>query len=112
MLVVLLSFILAISINIPESVAKETGKQITIIFKHDMHDHFLPVKDEQDGVLVELGGYDRLQSAILTQKKNNTGALLLDAGDFSMGTPFQTIFKSNSPELRMLGKMGYARGGF
>lgn len=91
----------------PKVAAKETGKQITILFTHDLHDHFLPVKDEQDGVLVELGGYDRLQSAILTEKKNNTGALLLDAGDFSMGTPFQTIFKSDSPELRMLGKMGY-----
>lgn len=72
-----------------------------------MHDHFLPVKDEQNGVILELGGYARLQSAILAEEKNDPDALLLDAGDFSMGTPFQTIFKSDAPGLRLMGRMGY-----
>jgi 2',3'-cyclic-nucleotide 2'-phosphodiesterase (5'-nucleotidase family) len=31
----------------------------------------------------------------------------VDGGDFSMGTPFQTIFTSDAPELRILGALGY-----
>lgn len=104
---VLICLILVSSINVPKAAAQEAAKQITILFTHDLHDHFLPVKDEQDGVILEPGGYARLQSAVLAEKKNNPDALLLDAGDFSMGTPFQTIFKSHSPGLRIMGKMGY-----
>src|SRR5690606_12139850 len=31
----------------------------------------------------------------------------VDAGDYSMGTLFQTIFSTDSPALRIMGKMGY-----
>lgn len=106
-LLILLSFILVLSMSITKTSAQETGKRITILFTHDLHDNFLPLKDEQGSSIIELGGYARLQSAIYAEKKNNPDALLLDAGDFSMGTPFQTIFKSDSPGLRIMGMMGY-----
>jgi len=107
LLSILLGFIWVTFLNIPEAVAQETEKQLTILFTHDMHDQFLPLKDEQDGVILELGGYVRLHSAILAEKKINPHALVVDAGDFSMGTPFQTIFQSHSPGLRIMGRMGY-----
>lgn len=87
--------------------ASEPGKSITILFTHDMHDNLLPAKALQDGKEINLGGYARLQSAINEQKAAEPQALLVDAGDFSMGTPFQTIYQSDAPELRMLGAMGY-----
>ena len=87
--------------------AQGDGKSITILFTHDLHDHLLPVKDLQNGSVISSGGFARLQSAILEEKRRNPDALLLDAGDFSMGTPFQTIFQSDAPELRIMGAMGY-----
>lgn len=84
-----------------------TGKEITILFTHDLHDHLLPVKDTVNGVLTETGGFARLQSAIMTEKGIDPNALLVDGGDYSMGTPFQTIFRSDSPELQIMGMMGY-----
>ena len=95
------------SVNIFAVAGIEEGKNITILFTADMHDHLLPVKDEQNGVIINSGGFARLQSAINSEKKNNSNTLLLDAGDFSMGTPFQTMIRSDSPELRIMGKMGY-----
>ena len=94
-------------IYIPKASAAEPAKTVTILFTHDMHDNFLPFKTEQNGTIVFSGGYARLQSAINQQKELDENALLLDAGDYSMGTPFQTIYQSDSPSLRILGQMGY-----
>ena len=80
---------------------------MTVLFTHDLHDHLLPVKDLQNGSVISSGGFARLQSTILDEKKRDPDALILDAGDFSMGTPFQTIFQSDAPELRIMGAMGY-----
>jgi len=106
MAVFLIGTMLVLSINYPIS-ADDTQKSMTILFTHDMHDHLLPVKDEQNGVIKQSGGFARLQSAITAGKENDPDALLVDAGDYSMGTPFQTIFRTDSPELRVMGQMGY-----
>lgn len=87
--------------------AEQKEKAITIMFTNDLHDYMFPYKTEIDGEVKECGGYARLQTAILEQKKQEKEALLVDSGDFSMGTPIQTIFKSDAPELRILGEMGY-----
>ncbi|OPX88468.1 MAG: Trifunctional nucleotide phosphoesterase protein YfkN precursor [Pelotomaculum sp. PtaB.Bin104] len=89
------------------AIGETPGKAMTILFTHDLHDHFLPAKLEQDGVIINYGGYARLKSAIDAEKMKNPAALVLDAGDFSMGTPFQTLFQSDAPELRTMGQMGY-----
>ncbi len=82
----------------------ETGP-LTILFTHDTHDHFLPAPAEGGG---EYGGYTRLAS-LLRQERVGASApvVTLDAGDFSMGSLFQTIYASDAPELRALGAMGY-----
>lgn len=87
--------------------AAQEEKQVTILFTHDMHDHFLPIKTEQDGLIVELGGYARLQSAINAERQKDPHLFLLDAGDFSMGTLFQTLFASHGVGFRIMGHMGY-----
>jgi 2',3'-cyclic-nucleotide 2'-phosphodiesterase (5'-nucleotidase family) len=107
LLILLMVVILISTGNTPLVLAEEQSKTITILFTHDMHDNFLPAKTLENGEIITLGGYAKLQSAINAQKKIDPEALLVDAGDYSMGTPFQTIYQSDSPELRILGKMGY-----
>ena len=80
------------------------GKTVKILFTHDMHSHFLPAADWQGGTY---GGYARLKTAIDQQKLLHPDALLVDAGDFSMGTLFQTIYADQASELRSLGALGY-----
>lgn len=90
-----------------KTAAAETGEAVTILFTHDMHDHLLPVKDLQDGLIGYTGGFARLDSAIESERVTHPAALLVDAGDFSMGTPFQTLFSSDAPGLRIMGEIGY-----
>ena len=103
----LLAIIIALPLNVPKIFAETTGKNMTILFTHDMHDHFLPTGIEQNGQTLMLGGYARLQSAINAERKKNPNLLLVDGGDFSMGTLFQSIYASDAPELRVMGQMGY-----
>ena len=68
---------------------------------------FYPFTVEENGQIKKLGGYARLSSAIQREREKNPNLLLVDAGDFSMGTLFQTIFATDAPGLRTLGKMNY-----
>lgn len=88
----------------PAIFAKEANADITVLFTHDLHSHFLPSKSEEGG---EYGGYARLMHVINEQKKKAPDALLVDGGDFSMGSLFQTAYASSALELRLMGKMGY-----
>lgn len=82
-----------------------TGKQVDVLFLHDTHSHlnsFLTVENGQD---VTLGGFAHIRTLITQAKEKNPDTLILDAGDFSMGTLVQTIFHTDAPELRMLGAL-------
>ncbi len=79
--------------------------QLTLLFTHDLHSHLLPAANENgEGTY---GGYARLMTAIRAQKEKAPDALLVDGGDFAMGSLFQTAFPSSAIELRMMGAMGY-----
>ena len=77
---------------------------VTVLFTHDLHSHLLPSKDEDGG---EFGGYARLMTVIREQKEKYPDAILVDGGDFSMGSLFQTAYTTSATELRMMGAMGY-----
>jgi len=79
-------------------------KEVTVLFTHDLHSHFLPSAAEGGG---EFGGYARLMTAIKEQKAKDPNAILVDGGDFSMGSLFQTAYPTSALELRIMGKMGY-----
>ncbi|HHV64606.1 MAG TPA: bifunctional metallophosphatase/5'-nucleotidase [Peptococcaceae bacterium] len=107
LLVLIILLPLSINFSSPGLLAAEDEEKITILFTHDLHDHLLPVKDKRNGEIFNSGGYARLQTAILREKAKNPNVVLVDAGDFSMGTPFQTVFASDAPQLRIMGAMGY-----
>ena len=79
-------------------------QEITILFTHDLHSHLLPATDENGG---EYGGYARLMTIINEQKAQYPDAILVDGGDFAMGSLFQTAYPTSAIELRMMGAMGY-----
>ena len=95
----------AIALSICVAFATESGeKEVTILFTHDLHSHLLPSLDEAGN---EYGGYARLMTIINEQKKKYPDAVLVDGGDFAMGSLFQTAFATSAIELRMMGAMGY-----
>lgn len=99
----LLALLLAAGLVLP-ALADATVFQATILFTHDMHSHFLPAVDESG---TQYGGYARLKTAIDAQKELHPDALLVDGGDFSMGSLFQTAYADSALELRVMGAMGY-----
>ncbi len=105
-LLLILALICLFNINV-DKVNAEKDETVTILFTHDMHDHFYPYPVEKNGETKLLGGFARLYSAIEEEKQLDSQALVVDAGDFTMGTLFQTIFSSHSPTLRLMGMMGY-----
>lgn len=85
--------------------AERSGQgNVTILFTHDLHSHFLPMNLPEGG---QYGGYARLMTLIRQQKEKYPNAILVDGGDFSMGSLFQTAYATSALELRMLGAMGY-----
>lgn len=78
-----------------------------IVFTHDMHSYIDPVQVNENGVLVEKGGFARIKTIIDSAKMQNENTFVLDGGDFSMGTLYQSVFSEKALELRLLGLMGY-----
>ena len=80
---------------------------ISVVFTHDMHSHMDADKTEKDGKIVSTGGFGRLKTAMEQVKQRYPDSFVLDAGDFSMGTPYQTIFSQQAPELNMMAYLGF-----
>ena len=100
----LLSVLLIMSLAVLPAAAGGEGQQVTVLFTHDLHSHLLPAAGETGG---EYGGYARLKTAIDAQRAAHPDAILVDAGDFSMGSLFQTAYATSAVELRVMGALGY-----
>lgn len=77
-------------------------KSIDICFTHDTHSHLKSFQNggAEDG---KVGGFPQIGYLIEQQLEDNPNTLVLDAGDFSMGTLVQAIYASEASELKMLG---------
>lgn len=94
-------------VDAKETQAEETeGKTVNLAFLHDLHSYLDSYKTEVDGEEKLIGGVARIQTLINEQKEQKGEVLVVDAGDFSMGTLYQTIFKEEAVELRILGALG------
>ncbi|WP_044151397.1 bifunctional metallophosphatase/5'-nucleotidase [Leptolyngbya iicbica] len=106
-----------LSFNALEALAATPGKQIfSILHTNDMHSNVVGVGPFQDYTPFSLGddqtrgGYARL-GALIAQRKaalEQLGpVLVLDAGDFSMGTAVAAACRELGAELQLMAQMGY-----
>jgi len=86
--------------------AEESAKEVDIMFLHDTHSHLNTFATVEGNASVNMGGFSRIKTLIDAQKEKNPDTLLLDAGDFSMGTLVQVVYEEEAAEIRMLGALG------
>lgn len=100
-----LAFLILISGFNPVSANED--QDINILFTHDMHDSFdaynLLVNDE----VQSRGGFERLATAIKEEREIDEELILVDAGDFSMGSLYQSIYATDAPALQLMTYLNY-----
>lgn len=96
---------LAPAVSLAAAAPAEAGKTVDVLFLHDTHSHLDSFLTVENGNPAVVGGFSRIKTLIDEAKEKNPDALVLDGGDFSMGTLVQTIFDSDASELRMLGAL-------
>lgn len=91
-------------------------KTFTILHTNDMHSAFIGKGPQSDYTPFALnddstrGGFARLASLIAGRREARKGqgpVLVLDAGDYSMGTAFGAATREIGGELRLMAMMGY-----
>ncbi|MDY6790981.1 MAG: 5'-nucleotidase C-terminal domain-containing protein [Thermodesulfobacteriota bacterium] len=89
-------------------------KALTIVHSNDLHSHFLGASPNIaytpsiSGDDETIGGLARIATVIKTVKQNRQNpVLVVDAGDFLMGSLFHMLSREHSFELRLLSMMGY-----
>jgi len=89
-------------------------KEITIIHTNDLHSHILGFSPNLDyrpdmtGGDETKGGLARVATAMKREKeKRNHPVLVLDGGDFLMGSLFHMLAREEAMELRLMKDMGY-----
>ena len=96
--------------------AQDGKKTFTILHTNDMHASFIGMGPASDYTPFTLnddttrGGYARLAGLIAKRKEARKGqgpVLVLDAGDYSMGTAFSAATRETGGELHLMGLMGY-----
>lgn len=104
----IMALMLIFSVIFSQGVTAEVnGKTVDVMFLHDTHSHLNEFSTVEDGKSQILGGFAKIKTLIDEQKKDNPDTLLLDAGDFSMGTLIQVMFEEEASEIRMLGMLGF-----
>ena len=100
----------------PVFAAADGKKTFTILHTNDMHSNFIGMGPASDYTPFTLnddktrGGYARLATMIATRKNARASqgpVLVLDAGDFSMGTAFAAASREIGGELQLMSRMGY-----
>lgn len=86
--------------------AQENAKSLDVLFVHDTHSHLKEFATVEDGESQVLGGFAKIKTLINEKKAENPDTLILDAGDFSMGTLIQAVYEEEASEIRMLGNLG------
>ena len=87
---------------------------ITIVHTNDLHSHLLGFSPNIDytplttGDDPTVGGWARIATVISDVRRTRTNpVLVLDAGDFLMGSLFHMLSREEALELRLMGEMGY-----
>jgi 5'-nucleotidase len=104
----------AIVLQVSRLNAQSSTKTLTILHTNDLQSRLLPFGPNRDytpDVLGDdhtIGGIARMATLIhRLRQKAPESTLLIDGGDFMMGTLFHTIAREEAPELRLLHRLGY-----
>ena len=106
----------AILLSTEPAAAAEDKKTVTILHTNDMHSAFVGMGPASDytpftpGDDKTRGGYARIATVIAARRKareRQGPVLVLDDGDFSMGTAFAAASREIGGELQLMGRMGY-----
>jgi 5'-nucleotidase / UDP-sugar diphosphatase len=105
---VILLLILALNLH------SQVGKRLVILHTNDLHSRltgyapessYTPLSVNDDSTT---GGFARISGIIKDEKGKSKGSILvLDAGDFFMGTLFPCLEAETGFQLRLMRKMGY-----
>ena len=101
-----------------DSINSSTPGKLVILFTNDVHSSVDSVsKNYQREIMIHnnrvniAGGFARLATVIEREraryKEEGTAVIVVDAGDMAMGTIFQSIYKTEAPELSLFSQMGY-----
>ncbi len=89
-------------------------KLLTIIHTNDLHSHLMGFSPELDytpdktGDDATLGGWARIATVIKRERASRANpSLVLDAGDFTMGSLFHMLAREEAIELSLMKRMGY-----
>jgi len=77
---------------------------IVILHTNDTHSHLEAYYEPELGEVV--GGVVRRNTFIQETRSQYPNTIVVDAGDFSQGTPYFNLFKG-FPEIELMNKMGY-----
>ncbi len=90
------------------------AQKLTILHTNDMHSRLMGYGPEADYTPLTVnddktvGGFARIATIISDYKSRNAASLLvLDAGDFSMGTIFHTVEAETGFQLQLMKQLGY-----
>lgn len=107
----LLILILLMSVHSGDIQAAES--RLTIIHTNDLHSHFLGFSPNRDytpevtGDDQTIGGWARIATVIQNVKNSRDNpVLVLDAGDFLMGSLFHMVSREEALELELMTEMG------
>jgi 5''-nucleotidase/2'',3''-cyclic phosphodiesterase and related esterases len=107
-LVFIIWFVSVITLN------GQAEKKITILHTNDLHSHIIGFGPESAYTPLTInddktvGGFARIATIIKAEKENNPGTtLVIDAGDFLMGTLFPSLEKETGFQLRLMKSMEY-----
>jgi len=108
------SLLIAILVTAGFSAYSQTTKRIVILHTNDLHSrvtgfgpesNYSPLTVNDDNTT---GGFARIASIIGNERNHNTGTtMVLDAGDFLMGTLFQHLEPATGFQLPLMKKMGF-----
>ena len=84
----------------------EENEDIKILYTTNLNDHIEGRYEKNaNGDSVYVSGYSLLKGAIDLNRDDNS--ILVDAGNFSFGTIYNSIYATDAPDLSMLATMGY-----
>ncbi|MCP3924390.1 MAG: hypothetical protein GY714_17585 [Desulfobacterales bacterium] len=110
-LFIFFTFILTFIIATPLVTAKE--QKLTIIHSNDIHSHLMSFSPSMDFTYEvnddsTVGGIARIATVIKNIKsKRKNPVIVVDAGDFMMGSIFHTLAPEKAFELKIMKKIGY-----